>query len=108
MSFMFFAVVAFSLIIYFVTYLQLYLKNSNSIRTRFASSNENVAVCIGGQLGRLQPQFIHESLFNANPNVNFHVFYNLQLQNPFSNSVILKIILKNQRNEETHLFSFFL
>lgn len=39
----------------------------------------NVAICITGQIARLQPQHLIENLINANPvGFNFHVFYVLQ------------------------------
>jgi hypothetical protein len=50
----------------------LYLKRISNITLA-----GNVGVCIGGQVGRLMPQFLKNDLIFANSDYFFHVFYNL-------------------------------
>lgn len=38
-----------------------------------------IAVCVSGQPSRMQPNFLLDSLVKANPQVDFFLFYNLQL-----------------------------
>ena len=74
MKFYFYLIVA-CIVAYFFIFIY-YL-----ISKTYQRKSENVykvAVCISGQLSRLQPSFLFEHLISSNPSVDFYLFYNLQ------------------------------
>merc|ERR1719305_780534 len=44
----------------------------------YSSTAAQVALCVTGMLGRLQPAWLFRGLVDANPDITFHLFYVLQ------------------------------
>ncbi len=52
--------------------------NTTEKKQFYGSIPNNVAVCVTGQVGRLQPEYLYQALLHENPNYIFKFFYILQ------------------------------